>query len=956
MAKLQLDPLLGHICKLIAPEIAETQSDQELLNVFAVTCSEVAFAELVRRHSSLVLTVCRQVLRDAHHAEDAFQATFLVLARKAASVRKGTSLASWLYGVAFRISMKARNQGARRRSREAGVPPRSPLDPVTEAALRELQTFLHEEVNRLPEKLRAPFVLCCLEGKSRTEAAQRLGWKEGTVAGRLALARERLWQCLARRGVAPSAALAAVCIDESSAAAFPTAMPAATARAILLLMADKSAAIAGTSARAAALAEAAIQGPATAKIKAGVVLLLIILTAAGTTALAWQAQLQEREIGPAPYQNQAELAHDQPKVAPKDRFGDLLPIDARMRLGTTRFRVGGLVYCCAYSPDGTILAAGSGDNTVRLFEAATGQPLRECQSHQSEATCLAFSRNGRTLASGDGHGRIVTWDPTTGKMLRTIYTEQRSIWALAFTRDGEGLLAGGEDNTLLLWNVATGEELRRFEGHSGPVRSVAVSPDGKFAVSGGRDATVQLWDVETGKSIRGFTGHAQPKKADFHVGPVAFSPDGKWVASPEGTNVCVWETVSGDLVCRLPHVSYAINTLAFAPDGKTVATGAQGHDLLLWDVPAAKMRQKREGRQTNTYSGRHWGGVACVAFSPDAKALAFGEDHCLAIWDTVSGKLSSPTGMPAGSIRRVIFTANGKALLTATEDHAPAALMEWDLVTGRPRQALPDNGRAYSITLSPDASIVAAGSGKILRLWDARSGKEQRQIALPADDDFATLPALAFSPDGQHLAGGGSFVDGSIRVWETATGKEVSRLQGHGPWISGLAFSPDGKFLASCGNEHDIRVHDLASGKTLLQFKSPGGRAYYVSFSPDGKMLASTGPRAIREFGSVTDATVLRLWDIKSGKMLHQLEPIPATSWLASPIFSPDSRMIAASNDRSVRLWEVATGKERRAFAGHTGAILDLAFSPDGRTMASGSADSTVLLWDIYGSGWQERP
>jgi RNA polymerase sigma factor (sigma-70 family) len=175
MGRRPLDPLVGRIRTLIVPESAEARTDQALLADFTASCSEDAFTELVRRHGRLVLTVCNQVLRHAQNAEDAYQATFLVLARKAASIRKGTALASWLYGVAFRIAMKARNQTTRQRARENQVRSRSQLDPATEAALRELQTLLHEEVNGLPEKLRAPFVLCCLEGRSRTEAAERLG-------------------------------------------------------------------------------------------------------------------------------------------------------------------------------------------------------------------------------------------------------------------------------------------------------------------------------------------------------------------------------------------------------------------------------------------------------------------------------------------------------------------------------------------------------------------------------------------------------------------------------------------------------------------------------------------------------------------------------------------------------------------------------------------------------------
>src|SRR5262249_53187292 len=171
---------------------------------------EAAFTELVRRHSRLVLSVCGHVLQQAQDAEDALQATFLVLARKPGSIRKGEALASWLYGVAFRIAMKAKRQAAKRNSRGTRGVSIEKREPPNEAALREIQAILHEEIHRLPPKYRDPFVLCCLDGVSRKEAAEQLRWKEGTVAGRVAVARERLRRRLAHRGVALSAALAAV--------------------------------------------------------------------------------------------------------------------------------------------------------------------------------------------------------------------------------------------------------------------------------------------------------------------------------------------------------------------------------------------------------------------------------------------------------------------------------------------------------------------------------------------------------------------------------------------------------------------------------------------------------------------------------------------------------------------------------------------------------------------------
>ncbi len=241
----------------------------------------------------LVLKVCRQVLHHEQDAEDAFQATFLVLARHAGCIRKTEAVGSWLYRVAYRIATKAGTHMGKQRAHERQVGTRTPTEPEAELGWRELQAALSQELNRLPEKYRAPFVLCCLEGKSGSQAAQQLGWKEGTVSARLAQARKRLQQRLSRRGITLAAVLCGMALSQDAMAVPPAAVVQSTLKAAPWFAQGKGVGSGVVSARVAALVQGVTKAMYVAKIKIATVFLLAVGGIGITTGLVYHSVLAQ---------------------------------------------------------------------------------------------------------------------------------------------------------------------------------------------------------------------------------------------------------------------------------------------------------------------------------------------------------------------------------------------------------------------------------------------------------------------------------------------------------------------------------------------------------------------------------------------------------------------------------------------------------------------------------------
>ncbi|KIX02554.1 uncharacterized protein Z518_08495 [Rhinocladiella mackenziei CBS 650.93] len=285
----------------------------------------------------------------------------------------------------------------------------------------------------------------------------------------------------------------------------------------------------------------------------------------------------------------------------------------------------GLVRSVAFSPDGTTLASGSDDKSVRVWDSATGIQLEQFNSHTDVVRSVSFSPDGTTIASGSSDTSVRVWDAATGMQLRKLVGHTDSVMSVAFSPDSIVIASGSWDRSVRIWDAATGRPLRQLTGHIYSVRSVVFSPDGTTIVSSSGDWSVRIWDTATGRPLRQLVGHTDS------VTSVAFSPDGTTIASSsDDRSVRVWDAATGVQLRQLDGHTYSVGSVVFSPDGTTIASGSFDKSVRIWDAATGWQLRQLVG---------HTDSVRSVAFSPDGTTIASGSfDKSVRIWDAATGR------------------------------------------------------------------------------------------------------------------------------------------------------------------------------------------------------------------------------------------------------------------------------------------------------------------------------
>jgi WD40 repeat protein/serine/threonine protein kinase len=607
----------------------------------------------------------------------------------------------------------------------------------------------------------------------------------------------------------------------------------------------------------------------------------------------------------------------------------------------------------AFSPDGRQLATVCMDGTFQIRDPQTGQMLHTLErqtvmvrSPTVAGLCrgLAYSPDSRYLALARHDGTVEVWDATRGQSLRALQGHKGPAWQVAFSPDSRTLASGGEDRGVRLWDVASGKALPGFTEHPAPVKGVAFRPDGRSVVAACEDGTVTVWDRDTERQTFSFRGELLAARYT-----PSFSPDARRLAwSCLGGGIKIWDTTTGRLEIDQPTNMHQVRAIVFHPDGTRIALAGFDGTLRILDAVT--------GREILTFVANR-NAVCDAAFSRDGCKLASSSyDHTVRIWDatplpddyvpphcvTLRGHTQRVSGLA--------FSADGRWLASSSWD---GTVKLWE---GRPSDPSGDFTLRYTlhghdpylvgVAFVPDNRTLVTGSwDRTVELWDLQAPVGDSLTKLRTIQCDARLASLALSPDGHHLAVG---ENNGIALYDPATATEVAPFKRTPAPVPALAFSSDNRRLVSAGaSDPAIKVWNVAKGSPLLAIRCHPTPNSAVAISPDGRLIAAPGSLPLADGPTVK---VLEMdWDARTYKDFRTLKGYRRYVWKVA--FSPDGRYLATGSwDSTVKVWDLKAPESAQpvTLRGHTGIIYTLAFSPDGR-LASGSGSARrgeIKVWD----------
>jgi WD40 repeat protein len=661
--------------------------------------------------------------------------------------------------------------------------------------------------------------------------------------------------------------------------------------------------------------------------------------------------------------------------AADDRYGDPIPEGAKARLGTARMRNAFGTTPSAMTPDGKFLVGGAPGGGVGYYDPATGKVVRTVKIDGAFGTPVAFSADGKR-AVNSGYDNALVWDTDGGKVLAKITRPMPGgDNAVSLSADGKRAAVGGnrrdkeKGTSAVVWDVDANKQVTSVAPVQNETVLVALSPDGKRLATWGyhyeRDAKglpdpatdparqVQFWDATSGKEtakVR-LTG-------GFNPSAVVFSPDGSLAAAAAGESaIHLFDPATGAAKGLLLGRSRQGRKLAFSPDGKTLAAGGDDGSVQRWSVPDGKRLGTTESPVPMTYGPRG------IVFADNERVVTWTLRGMATIaWEAPAGKLLTPAGGHYGGVHSAAVAGGGAEIFTTSYD---GVILRWNPATGQELGPLAlklpggfGTGVATgSAVLSPDGTRAVVPDGSAgLALYDLPAGTQQYVIP----GDFNRESRGVFSADGTKVVQVMTSYDAKknparVAVWDVVAAKKLGEVELPGTAYLSAAITPDGKTLVTGGTKSDdkggnatfvVTGWEVAGGKKLGEYTEPGGfGSGFVAAAGDNKSAVVATPKGPVVVIDVTTGKKSR--DLETGKEARGQAA-------AAPAISPDGKTAAVlyqsfgpTATGTAVLVDIESGKLKKTLTGLSGNPTVAVFSPDGKALVTGSADTTALVWDL---------
>ncbi|MER5318448.1 hypothetical protein [Streptosporangium roseum] len=569
------------------------------------------------------------------------------------------------------------------------------------------------------------------------------------------------------------------------------------------------------------------------------------------------------------------------------------------------------------SPDGETLATARSDGRVVLWDPAGRTRLRTLETGVNTPYAIAFTSGGRRLAVGGADGALSVWDVRDGRRITTLSVDGYRSDIFSLAASGDFLLAAGDDEgRIVVWDLEGNRPFALIKGHRGTVTGLAFNAKADMLASASADGTVKLWQPgETAVQSKATATLAVPGQSGRFT-PVAFSPDGRFIAAGTYGNTIggavVWDVRTRRVVHRLNGHYTPVHALTFlGHSGGLLATGGADNRVLLWDLADEDIVDRYEA---------HTGPVTAIAPSKDSRTLYTAAwDGNVILWDL----LGAPVSTPGGAARAVAINPDGKKLISGGSEGVLSVVSLTD-PEDTEELRVPGGAAITRIVTSRERHQIAIATRNEVWLNDPAESTATRLPKAPA-----RVAGLAFSPDGRSLAAGGA---NGIVLWDTTTRKATS-VGSDRVLYDSVAFSPDGRILAAGAGDLDIWLWDTATGKLIGKLGGHFNTASGLAFSPHGDLLASAG----------LDGRII-LWDMKTRKAVHVLTGHPIGA--GRVLFTSDGRTLISSDvNGNIILWDVNRGLQLALLPMPGDQVLDIALTPAGDRVLAAYVNGRVLAW-----------